>query len=50
MEQTEINAQAGSKMITPKQRINHITKWLKAYARSAKISTFVVGISGEDYI
>ena len=46
MEQTEINAQAGSKMITPKQRINHITKWLKAYARSAKISTFVVGISG----
>ena len=46
MEQTEINAQTGSKMMTPKQRINHITKWLKAYARSAKISTFVVGISG----
>jgi NAD+ synthase len=33
-------------MITPKQRINHIVKWLKAYAKSAKISTFVVGISG----
>jgi len=32
--------------VTPKQRINHITKWLKAYARSANISTFVVGISG----
>ena len=32
--------------MTPKQRINHIVKWLKAYARSAKISTFVVGISG----
>jgi NAD+ synthase len=30
----------------PKQRINHIVKWLRAYARSAKISTFVVGISG----
>jgi len=46
VEQTEINAQARSKMITPKQRINHIVKWLKAYAKSAKISTFVVGISG----
>jgi NAD+ synthase len=32
--------------MTPKQRINHITKWLKAYAKGAKISTFVVGISG----
>jgi len=34
------------KEMTPKQRISYITKWLKAYARSAKISTFVVGISG----
>ncbi len=34
------------KTLTPKQRINHIVKWLKGYARSAKISTFVVGISG----
>ena len=33
-------------MITPRQRVNHIVKWLKAYARSANISTFVVGISG----
>ena len=32
--------------MTPKQRINHIVKWLKTYARSANISTFVVGISG----
>lgn len=32
--------------MTPKQRINHIVKWLKQYAKSAKISTFVVGISG----
>ena len=32
--------------MTPKQQINHITKWLKSYARSANISTFVVGISG----
>ena len=32
--------------MTPRQRINHIVRWLKQYARSAKISTFVVGISG----
>ena len=32
--------------MTPKQQINHIVKWLRAYAKSAKISTFVVGISG----
>jgi NAD+ synthase len=29
-----------------KHRISHIVKWLKQYAKSAKISTFVVGISG----
>jgi len=46
MEQTEINAQTGSKMVTAKQRIRHIVKWIKAYARSAKIHTLVVGISG----
>ena len=46
MEQTEINAQAKIKMVTPKQRIQHITKWIKSYARSAKINTLVVGISG----
>jgi len=34
------------KTLTAKQRINHIVKWLKQYAKSAKISTFVVGISG----
>ena len=39
MEQTQ-------KDLTPRQRINHIVKWLKQYARSAKITTFVVGISG----
>lgn len=32
--------------ITPKQRIKHITKWIKNYAKSAKIETLVVGISG----
>jgi len=32
--------------MTPKQRIKHIVKWIKAYARSAKIKTLVVGISG----
>ena len=45
MEQVKVNASTKSG-ITPKQRINHIVKWLKAYAKSAKISTFVVGISG----
>jgi NAD+ synthase len=32
--------------MTPKQRITTIVKWIKAYARSAKIRTLVVGISG----
>ena len=39
MEQTQ-------KDLTPQQRIRHIVKWLKQYAGSAKITTFVVGISG----
>ena len=29
-----------------KQKIKHISKWIKSYAKSAKISTLVVGISG----
>jgi NAD+ synthase len=37
---------AQSKTMTPKQRITTIVKWIKAYARSAKINTLVVGISG----
>ena len=37
---------AQSKSITPKQRITTIVKWIKAYARSAKINTLVVGVSG----
>jgi NAD+ synthase len=32
--------------MTPRQRVNYIVKWLKSYARSARINTFVVGISG----
>lgn len=40
------HATAKSSQMTAQQRINHIVRWLKAYARSAKISTFVVGISG----
>jgi len=32
--------------MTPKNQITHIVKWLKAYARSAKIDKFVVGVSG----
>lgn len=34
------------KNITPKQRIDFITRWMRTYAKSAKISTLVVGISG----
>jgi NAD+ synthase len=45
VEKAKANATTGNQ-ITPKQRINHIVKWLKQYAKSAKISTFVVGISG----
>ena len=45
MEKTKVNATA-QLGLTPRQRIGHIVKWLKLYARSAKISTFVVGISG----
>ena len=32
--------------MTSKQRIKHITKWIKTYATRNKISTLVVGISG----
>jgi NAD+ synthase len=46
MEKIEINAQAANKMVTPKQRIRHIVKWIKQYATKNKISTLVVGISG----
>ena len=45
MEKTKVNATSNQAM-KPKQRINHIVKWLKQYAKSAKIDTFVVGISG----
>ena len=45
MEKTKVNASANS-ILTSRQRISHIVKWLKQYARGAKISTFVVGISG----
>lgn len=37
---------APTKGMTAQQRINHIVRWLKQYAKSAKINTFVVGISG----
>jgi NAD+ synthase len=32
--------------MTPRQRIKHISKWIRDYARKAKIDTLVVGISG----
>jgi NAD+ synthase len=35
-----------STTMTPKQRIKHITKWIRDYARKAKVDTLVVGISG----
>jgi len=46
MEQTKSNAQAGGQMVTPKQRIRHIVKWIRQYATKNKISTLVVGIAG----
>ncbi len=45
VEQTQINATAAT-MITAKQRVNHIVRWIRQYCRSAKITTLVVGISG----
>jgi len=45
MEKTKSNL-VPSELITPRERIRHIVKWIRAYARSAKISTLVVGISG----
>lgn len=44
MEQTKTNAAPGT--LTPRQRIKHIVRWIKGYARSAKINHLVVGISG----
>lgn len=32
--------------MTSKQRIKHITKWIRSYATKHKISTLVIGISG----
>ena len=32
--------------MTPKQRINHITKWIRSYATKNRIKTLVVGVSG----
>lgn len=45
MGQAQANAPTGGKM-TPKQRIKHITKWIKSYAKTARVDTLVVGISG----
>ncbi len=47
METIEKNASTTARsVLTPRARIRHIVTWLKAYARSAKIHTLVVGISG----
>ena len=32
--------------MTPKQRITHITRWIKSYATRHRIKTLVVGVSG----
>lgn len=45
MEKAQGSATTGNQL-TPRKRINHIVRWLKGYASSAKIDTFVVGISG----
>jgi NAD+ synthase len=47
VETTEKDASTATRsVLTAKQRINQIVRWLKQYARSAKVDTFVVGISG----
>jgi len=46
VEQTKKHAQTQYQHMKPQQRIKHIVKWIKGYARSAKIDTLVVGISG----
>ena len=35
-----------TKKMTPRQRIQHIVKWLKNYSHTARTKCFVVGISG----
>jgi NAD+ synthase len=46
VEQAQEHARSQNTQMKPQQRITHIVRWLRAYARSAKINTFVVGISG----
>ncbi len=46
MEQAQEHARSQNTQMKPQQRITHIVRWLRAYAKSAKINTFVVGISG----
>jgi NAD+ synthase len=46
VEQAQEHASNKNTKMTPQQRISHIVRWLRGYARSAKINTFVVGISG----
>ena len=45
MEKAQINASTGDKMKS-KQRIKHIVKWIRNYAKTARVDTLVVGISG----
>jgi NAD+ synthase len=35
-----------TEIMTPKQQINHIVKWIRSYARKNNIDTLVVGVSG----
>jgi NAD+ synthase len=46
VEQAQEHARSQNTQMKPQQRITHIVRWLRAYAKSAKINTFVVGISG----
>jgi NAD+ synthase len=32
--------------MSPKQQINHITRWIKSYAKQHRVQTLVVGVSG----
>ena len=42
----QVKKHAQTQFMNSKQKIKHISKWIKSYAKNAKISTLVVGISG----
>jgi len=41
-----VEGATAKRMITSKQRVSYITKWIRDYAKKHKIKTLVVGVSG----